>query len=110
MNQEIEFLKKLAEAYTTYDASVVEHYLSDDVHYASFWVFEELKSKTEYLNYLRGKLDTMKRTNKHYSFTIVKGGMHENALLVGDGKSAFVVDFDGNGKVKMINLTLPEFC
>ena len=110
MNQEIEFLKILAEAYNTYDASVVEPYLSDDVHYASFWVLEELKSKTEYLNYLKGKLETMKRINKRYSFIIVKGGMHENALLVGDGECAFVVDFDGNGKVKMINLTLPEFC
>lgn len=110
MNQETEFLKKLAEAYNTYDASVIETYLSEDVHYASFWVFEELKSKNDYLNYLKGKLDAMKRTNKRYSFSIVKGRMHENALFVDDGKGAFVVDFDKNGKVQMINLTLPEFC
>lgn len=64
MDKEKEFLEKLAEAYQTYDASVVEDYLAEDMHYASMWVFHEMTSKEEYINYLKGKLETMKRTNK----------------------------------------------
>lgn len=62
--REVEFLKKLAEAYTNYDASVIEEYLTDDMHYASMWVFHEMTSKDEYLDYLRGKLETMKKPNQ----------------------------------------------
>ena len=43
------FLKKLAEAYQTYDASIIEDYLANDMQYASFWVFQELTSKEDYL-------------------------------------------------------------
>ncbi len=45
--REVEFLNKLAEAYTNYDASVIEEYLADDMHYASMWVFQEMTSKYE---------------------------------------------------------------
>ncbi|MCQ2258234.1 MAG: hypothetical protein MJZ41_09640 [Bacteroidaceae bacterium] len=111
VNREIDFLNKLATAYRTYDASVIEEFLSEDVHYASFWVFNELKSKAEYMEYLKGKMETMKRTGKTLGFRIVFGMMHEYALLVLEEKvdCGFVVDFDDNGKVKMINMTTPEF-
>ncbi|MBR4712076.1 MAG: hypothetical protein IKP27_00130 [Paludibacteraceae bacterium] len=39
---EEQFLIKLAEAYTKYDASIIEPYLADDMHYASMWVFDEM--------------------------------------------------------------------
>lgn len=54
------FLNKLAEAYQTYDAPIVEDYLADDMHYASMWVFHEMTSKKEYMDYLVGNLQTMK--------------------------------------------------
>lgn len=80
MSEEKLFLEKLAEAYQTYDASVIDEYLADDMHYASMWVFHEMTSKAEYLKYLKGKLLTMKRNN--IKMEIVKGGMHANALQV----------------------------
>lgn len=105
---EEEFLLKLAEAYTKYDASIVEPFLSEDMHYASMWVFQELTSKQEYLDYLVGKLQTMKRTGKTFDFRIVNGRMHSKALLV-DDNAGFVADFDDQGKVKMLNITAPAF-
>ena len=105
---EEEFLLKLAEAYTKYDASIIEPYLAEDMHYASMWVFQELTSKQEYMNYLVGKLQTMKRTNKTFNFKIVAGRMHSKALLV-DANAGFVVDFNEQGKVKMLNITDPAF-
>ena len=106
--REVEFLKKLAEAYTNYDASVIEEYLADDMHYASMWVFHEMTSKDEYMNYLRGKLETMKKAGSKFNFRIVDGSQHEKGLMV-DDQAGFVVDFDDNGQVKIFNITLRAF-
>ena len=115
MDKEINFLEKLAKAYQTYDASIVADDLADDMHYASLWVFQEMESKAEYLDYLNGKLQTLKNNNKRFDFKIVDGGKHSKALLidkvdgVDDRGSGFVVDFNEVGKVKMLNITAPEF-
>ena len=107
---EEKFLTKLAEAYQTYDASIIEDYLADDMHYASMWVFHEMTSKQEYMDYLVGKLQTMKERGARMEFQIVHGRMHEKALLVTNNESpegnyGFVVDFNEEGKVKMLNIT-----
>lgn len=104
------FLNKLAEAYQTYDASIVEDYLADDMHYASMWVFHEMTTKEEYMDYLTGKLQTLKEHGVEMDFQIVHGRMHEKALLVTNNeapedKFGFVVDFNEEGKVKMLNIT-----
>ena len=105
---EQEFLLKLAEAYTKYDASIVEPYLDEDMHYASMWVFEEITSKQEYMHYLVGKLQAMKRTGKTFDFRIVNGRRYSKALLV-DNTAAFVADLNEEGKVKMLNITATAF-
>lgn len=115
MNEKKLFLEKLAEAYQTYDTSVVENYLADDMHYASMWVFHEMTSKVEYLEYLNGKLLTMKRNNVKMEFEIVKGGMHTYALLVTNQlgpngeQLGFVADFNENNKVVLLNMTASFF-
>ena len=106
--REVEFLNKLAEAYTNYDASVIEEYLADDMHYASMWVFHEMTSKEEYLDYLRGKLETMINAGSKFNFRIVDGRQHNKGLMV-DDQAGFVVDFDDNGKVKLLNITYRTF-
>ena len=109
------FLKKLAEAYQTYDTSIVEEYLANDMHYASYWVFQELTSKEDYLDYLRGKLQTMKNSGTTFEFQIVNGQYHSKALLVHkvncqlDNQGGFVADFNEDGKVIMLNMTIPSF-
>ena len=115
MDGQTEFLEKLAKAYQTYDATVVENELAEDMHYSSLWVFQELTSKDEYIDYLRGKLNTMKQKRTTFEFKIVGGRMHSKALLIHkidgqeDNEAGFVVDFDEDGKVKMINITAPSF-
>ncbi len=47
-------------AVNTSDTSHLEPLLAEDFRYASQWVFEEITSKADYLEYLRGKLQTMK--------------------------------------------------
>ena len=111
---ERDFLLKLAKAYQLYDVSIIEDYLADDMHYASMWVFHEMTSKTEYLDYLSAKLRTLKAHAVHMEFEIVQGGMHKHALLVSnqqapEGSIGFVVDFNDEGKVKMLNITSSAF-
>lgn len=108
------FLKKLAEAYQSYDTSTIEEYLADDMHYASMWVFQEMTSKEEYMEYLTGKLQTLKEHGVRMEFQIVQGRMHEKALLVTndeapEGKYGFIADFNEDGKVKMLNITSQAF-
>lgn len=109
------FLKKLAEAYQNYDASIIEDYLADDMHYASFWVFQELTSKEDYLDYLGGKLETMKNSGTTFEFQVVNGRHHSKALFVHkvngqlDNQGGFVADFNEEGKVTMLNMTIPSF-
>ena len=111
MNREVVFLEKLAEAYQTYDASIVEDCLADDMHYASMWVFHEMTSKEEYLDYLTRKLATLKRSNKKMECKIVEGRMNAYALLVTNQRApdglqyGFTADFDDKGKVNMLNVT-----
>ena len=108
------FLTKLAEAYQNYDASIIEDYLADDMHYASMWVFHEMTTKDEYMDYLTGKLQTLKEHGVRMEFQIVQGRMHEKALLVTndeapEGKYGFIADFNKEGKVKMLNITAQAF-
>lgn len=102
-------LKKLAEAYNKYDVSIIENELADDMRYVSLWVFDEIKSKKDYLDYLREKLSLLKSKGVKFDFEIVSGDKHEKALMIRDQDCGFVVELDSNNKVKLINMTDPSF-
>lgn len=51
-----------AKMMNTLDASSLEPLLADDFHYASQWVFAEFESKAAYLEYITGKLQTLRRS------------------------------------------------
>jgi hypothetical protein len=55
--------RAFATTLNTLDPAHLESLLADDFHYASQWVFQEITSKAEYLTYLRGKLETIRRSN-----------------------------------------------
>lgn len=66
------------------------------------------------MDYLVGKLQTMKRNGIRMEFELVNGKMHEYALLVTNQKSlegniGFVADFNKDGKVNMLNITVQSF-
>ena len=112
--REKQFLSQLANAYQKYDASIIEDYLDDDMHYSSMWVFQEITTKQKYMDYLAGKLKTMKNNDTKIEFELVKGNVHEYALQVSnqqtiEGSIGFVVDFNNEGKVVMLNITAQSF-
>lgn len=57
---------KFCEAWKNQDASFVAPYLDKDFSYHSFWVFDEIPSRKEYLDYITGKLATIGKDDYHY--------------------------------------------
>lgn len=55
-------LRAYAAMMNTLDASRLEPLLADDFHYASQWVFDEIESKNEYLNYIIPKLEAIRKS------------------------------------------------
>lgn len=108
-----EFLLKLAEAYQKYDASIIKDYLADDMFCIN--VGPKMPSKKAYLDYLTRTLHAMKMHNVHMEFEIVQGRMHIYALQIANQQTpsgdygGFVVDFNNEGKVKMLKITSSAF-
>lgn len=53
-------LRAYAEMINTLDSTKLAPLLAPDFHYASQWVFSEISTKQDYLNYIRPKMETMK--------------------------------------------------
>lgn len=83
----VELAVKYEEAWRLLDASVVAPFLDKDFHYGSKWVFDEMPSRKEYIEYFTGKLAAIRRTASHIDIAI--GRNHQNGnvavLLVQNG-------------------------
>jgi hypothetical protein len=58
----VEALRSYATMMNTLDASCLEPLLANDFHYASQWVFDEIESKSAYLEYIVPKLDAIRKS------------------------------------------------
>lgn len=61
----VELAAKYAQTWNSRDASIIAPYLDKDFHYGSDWVFDELPSRQEYLEYFEGKLRAIVRTDSN---------------------------------------------
>ena len=93
VNSQNELLLLFAQSWETLDASIIEPYLDKDFHYYSDWVFDELPCRREYIEYFKGKLETLKRHNLKPSFDIVQSS---------DGELAII--FDQNGEKALFTI------
>jgi len=59
---EVEALQAYARMINTLDATHIEPLLADDFHYASQWVFSEIKSKQEFMDYIKPKLEAIRNS------------------------------------------------
>ena len=58
---EDDILNKFSSCWEKLDYKIIEPYLDRDFHYISDWIFDELCGKSEYLIYLKRKLETLKK-------------------------------------------------
>ena len=85
---EVQLAVKFAEAWRYYDADKVAPYLDKDFHYGSEWVFDEMPSCAEYLDYFRAKLATLSPKSENIKVGI--GRNHQTgdvAVLILQGKT-----------------------
>lgn len=110
--------KKLAElvcqAWNSLNSKLLEPVLSDDYEYESFWVFETMKGKNNYLNYLEGKFTAIKKGDRSVSATVYfqeSIGKHIVVLDQSGNKAAIELFLEGEKVMKMwmrpVDLTLP---
>lgn len=84
----VQLAAKFAEAWRYFDADKVAPYLDKDFHYGSEWVFDEMPSRAEYLEYYRGKLATL--SSKSDNLKVGVGRNHQTgdvAVLIMQGKT-----------------------
>ena len=79
-----ELTETIAKAWNALDAKIIEPCLSDGFEYESFWVFETMKGKVNYLNYLTGKFNAIKRS----------GSMIVAHAIFQDGIDEYVIALD----------------
>lgn len=57
---EMDSMRAYSKMVNTLDVSYLEPLLPDDFHYASQWVMEEITDKPHYMEYITGKLETLR--------------------------------------------------
>ena len=60
---EEEFLRKIEKMYGEYAIEEIGCHMKSDFRYNSFWVLEEMKSAEQYVDYITGKIQTLKSEN-----------------------------------------------
>lgn len=111
--ENLSVIKAFEKAWQTLDASIVEPYLVSDFHYESQWVFSAIESKEEYMNYLTGKYNVIRKGNALVEAKIVKEGHNGIVITQKDGKEerkAVLVISVKDGMALRADLCMPEFC
>lgn len=99
-----ELVELTAKAWNALDASIIEPYISNDFEYDSFWVFETMKGKERYIDYMTEKFDAIRRSgNLVIAKTLFQGRINENVVVLvqGDLEAALQV-WEKDGLMKKI--------
>lgn len=113
--------KKLAalvcQAWNSLDSRLLEPVLSDDYEYESFWVFETMKGKNTYLDYLKGKFAAIKNGNRPVSASVYfQEIIGKHIVVLNQCGNLFAIElFIEGGMIKRmwmrpVDLTLPAIC
>ena len=115
---EDEIKKRIAElvcqAWNKLDAKLFEPILSEDFEYISVWVFETMKGKDHYMEYITGKFNSIRKGDKPVSAEVIYQEIIDKYVVVLDqgGNMAALEPTIENGMIKSlwmrpIEMTLP---
>ena len=114
--KEEQFLRVLANAYITHNADDLLSWLPDNFGYDSMWVFESIKTKEQYKNYIVEKLRSQEKYLCWVEFAMMKDKRTGQPVLVltrpvedEKGPGAFVATSDDQGNIKRLDLTAAAF-
>ena len=57
---EEDFLRKIEKMYSEHTVVNIDQHMEPDFRYSSFWVLDEMTSAREYVDYITGKVETLK--------------------------------------------------
>lgn len=114
-------LRAYAAMMNTLDASKFEPLLAEDYHYASQWVFAEIESKQNYLDYITAKLQAVKDTGAKVwaemgeieeSFAVLAHGCGDPCVIMAQGEkhrvAAVVLAEVKDGKIRRLDMYRPD--
>lgn len=114
-------LRAYATMMNTLDAGKIEPLLAEDFHYASQWVFQELVSKQEYLQYIAGKLEALKTPDTKVwaemgeieeSFAVLSHGPGTSCVVMAQGEKDNVLSLVfaevENSKIRRLDMCMPD--
>ena len=102
-------LRAFAAMMNTLDVSRLEPLLADDFHYASQWVFAEIESKAQYLAYVTGKIETIKRSDSKVWAEL--GEIQESPFILSQGYGdpcVFMAQGDKNKVISIVFASLKD--
>ena len=107
---EKEALSIYAKMMHTLDSSEFESYLSEDFTYSSQKVLTDMNSKDEFMEYIRPKLETIKKTNSsvYAELGVCPAYGHADCLIMaqGDKSNLLGVAYASVDKVKISGISL----
>ena len=112
------FFEKLQQAYDSYDCGSIKDFLSDDFTYESFFEFNMIKSKDEYIEYLSDKLKDMKKHGYKEKLDLLYNSDTGEQVLIFTNKPVpkqsgeyvcFVAEANEIGLISKLKLTLSCF-
>jgi len=110
---EEQLLWELRNAYRYFYIDDLQDYLLNNFHYASQHVFEEIKTKEDYLKYLKGKLRTIQNSNPPNNELLIEiaHDFHSNRpylyLKQNNNEALFVAEVN-NGRFVRLDLCIPD--
>ena len=117
MLKTLDALTAYAKMMNTYTTEYLAPLLAEDFHYASQWVFEEITSKKDYLDYITPKLLAVKNSdNKVFAEMAWLGAVGDNpCVLIAQGKkdnlvATILVEVENNSiqRIDMCSVPTPE--
>ena len=76
----------MCQAWNKLDASLFESILSEDFEYVSFWVLETMKGKDRYMDYIKGKFETIRNSDSPVSAEVMyQGAINKYVVVLNQG-------------------------
>lgn len=83
-----ELVAIVAKAWASLDAKIIAPFLSKDFEYESFWVFETMKGKNNYTDYLTGKFQAIEKPGNVVAVkTLFQDRINQDVVVLGQGDS-----------------------
>ncbi len=90
---EIDALRAYARMMNTLDTSHIEPLLEDDFRYSSQWMFGEISSKQEFLDYLKPMLVSIKQSGSrvYAEIAVVQAWGHNECVVTAEGEKTNLI-------------------